>query len=145
MAKKFRFRLQKVLELRTDEADLARVSFGEAAAARRKKEEEIEDKERYYQHVLSVDRQGTTSVRAIESQWYHARAVQAEIALLKRQHTQLLEIEEVKRAELAEAMKKQKILEKLKEHKQEEYTREADREEQKFLDDLSQNRGRSPL
>ena len=145
MAKKFRFRLEKVLELRRGEADQARASFGEAEYARRKKEEEIEEMQVYYRQLLTADRQGKTSVQSLESQWYHARAVQSEIAALEHQRAQLVEIEEVKRAELAEAMKKQKILEKLKENKQEAHLREVDREEQNFMDEIAQQTGRSRI
>lgn len=145
MAKKFRFRLEQVLDLRKGEADTARAQFGEAQYARRKKEDEVEEKRRYYEHVLAADRQGIISVRTLESQWYHARAVQSEIVVLERQLVQLLEIEEVKRGELAEAMKKQKILEKLKENKRQEYTREIDREEQNQMDEIAQHTGKMPF
>lgn len=145
MAKKFRFRLEQVLDLRKNEADGARLRFGEAEAARMRKEEEILELRQYYEEIVAKSRQERASVQLLESQWYHARAVQSQIATLERERIQLMEIEEIKRRELAEAMKKQKVLEKLKENKREQYNRQVDLEEQKFMDDIAQRAGRSPF
>lgn len=145
MAKKFRFRLEQVLDLRKNEANEARLRFSEAEGARIRKEEEIVELRQYYDATVAKSRQEKTSVQLLESQWYHVRAIQSQITMLERERVQLVEIEEVKRRELAEAMTKQRVLEKLKDNKREQYNRQVDLEEQKFMDDIAQRTGRVPF
>lgn len=145
MAKKFQFRLEKVLDLRRDEAEEARLHLGEAERARLRKEQETQELQQYHESLVAQSRQGKTSVQLLESQWYHIRAVRSQITILERECLQLAEIEEARRRELAEAMKKQRVLEKLKDNKRHEYDREIEREERNFMDDIAQRTGRSPL
>lgn len=138
MAKKFHFRLEQVLNLRKGDADGARVQLSEAEQARKNKEQEKEAKQQYYQDLLAQNQQGKILAHAIESQWHHIRAVQAEIVALEKQCVQLEEIENVKRRDFAEAVKKQRVLEKLKEKKKTLYEHELTQEEQKIMDDIAQ-------
>lgn len=145
MAKKFHFRLEQVLNLRKGDADGARVQLSAAEQARRSKEQEKEEKQQYYRDLLAQNQQGKIVAHAVESQWHHIRTVQAEIVALEKQCVQLEEIENVKRRDFAEAVKKQRVLEKLKEKKKTLYEQELTNEERKTMDGIAQRSRHSLL
>ena len=63
--------------------------------------------------------------------------MQERIVQIKNEITKIIEIENLKRKELQEAMKEEKILEKLKEKKRDEFKFEMSKEEDLALDEIS--------
>ncbi|MFN8360222.1 MAG: flagellar export protein FliJ [Candidatus Kapaibacterium sp.] len=141
MAKKFSFRLEPLLKLRANAVEQAKNALGIAYTNRQQKQDELHRKEEYLADILKIGASGTTQAMALEAGWHHRQATQAEIKALERACEQLLEIEDLKRRELAEAMKEEKILEKLKERKSMEYKEMLAKEEQAFLDEIASRRG----
>ncbi len=143
MAKKFAFRLQPVLDIRSTETTNARNAFGVTVQARTRKEEEIAQAEDHIRSLMvqaGSAQHGMTSAQALEAGWYHIRALKHDLKIMYNELEELRAEEERKRVDLAAAMQKEKALERLKEKRLDEHTKEALREEQNFLDELAQRR-----
>lgn len=138
MAKRFQFRLETVLGLRSQEVKDAQNRLGEAVQIRNAKEQEIEEKQKYYNSLMEQAAEKKLRIWDMEVQWYHARAVEREIKELEKQLVSLEEIVEIRRTELSEAMKKEKVLTKLKDKKHALHIQEEQRAEQNFLDEIAQ-------
>lgn len=133
MAKKFEFRLETILRLRTHKAQAAKEDLQKAVGARTLKEQEIEDTTNY---LLGLRNAGYGLVKSDELRAMddHKRHVERTIEEMKKELTRLLEIEAAKRIVLNNAMREQKIMEKLKEKKFETYRFELNKEESQTLD-----------
>ncbi|MFN3270592.1 MAG: flagellar FliJ family protein, partial [Candidatus Kapaibacteriota bacterium] len=79
------------------------------------------------------------SFKAIEIQAlnYHKEYVREEIRELKEQLARIVEIENILRMRLVEAMKEEKVLQKLKEKEFDAYKVALNKEETKLLDEIS--------
>lgn len=133
MAKKFEFRLETILKLRTHKAQAAKEDLQKAVGLRTRKEQEIEDTTNY---LLGLRNAGFGLVKSDELRAMddHKRHVERTIEEMKKELSRLLEIEAAKRIVLNNAMREQKIMEKLKEKKFETYKFELNREESQELD-----------
>jgi len=140
MAKKFSFRLEPLLKLRANAVEQAKNALGIAYQNRMLKQDELRAKQEYLAEILKSGNNGTVAAMDLEAGWHHRQVTQAEIWKLEKACEQLLEIEELKRLELAETMKQEKILEKLKERKSIEYKEIVAREEQVSLDEVASRR-----
>jgi flagellar export protein FliJ len=140
MAKKFSFRLEPLLKLRANAVEQAKNGLGIAHTNRMQKQEELRAKEDYLAAILQSGSNGKIPAMELEAGWHHRQVTQTEIRKLEQACQQLLEIEDLKRRELAEAMKEEKILEKLKERKSIEYKEILAKEEQAFLDEIGARR-----
>lgn len=140
MAKKFSFRLEPLLKLRANAVEQAKNALGIAVQNRMQKQTEMQAKQDYLAEILKAGSYGKIPAMELEAGWHHRQATQAEITKLEKVCEQLLEIEELKRRELAETMKQEKILEKLKERKSIEYKEILAKEEQAFLDEIGSRR-----
>ena len=142
MAKAFRFRLDRVLELRRLHEEMKKKELAQVRVELTRKQNAI------LQELIKLD-QGKGVSRDL-------RKSKVDMTLLRMQEQYLNQLmrgvqrmhqglqenvlsEKQKLAELAEASKKVKVLERLREKKKAEYKLELNREEQKFLDEVAQN------
>lgn len=144
MAKKFRFRLEKLLDLRQKAADSAKVALSEALRAEQEQIDICLEAENRVEKFSTEPQPQKTSIREMESRWYHLRALKNELSLQQNKLNQVREIVSVRRNELAQALQNVKALENLKEKKLEEYQKLIADEEQKLMDEIAQ-RSRSQL
>ena len=143
MAKKFSFRLEPVLKLRSYKVSLAKDSLVQVLNQRRNKEQQISEHKNYYNQLLKTEI-NSTQASEFQAQYYHKNFIFNEIIKLNNEKEQLLEIESFHRTKLTEAMKQEKILKKLKEKKQDLYNEENQKEETLTLDEIARTRhGRS--
>lgn len=136
MPKKFSFRLEPVLRLRAYRVSEAKERLAEIMFLRIKKENEINEKTEYINN-FELAKLGKVNAEIIQARIYHKIYIQDEIKKLKKERAELLEIENLKRKELTEAMKNEKILAKLKEKKYDIYKHELNLEEMKDLDEIA--------
>ncbi len=134
--KRFRFSLQKLLDLREFRERQAEIALGTAISAREKLNVEL-------------DEAGAAKVRAEHQILQHLAvpemmAVQLYIQRLEQKRELLLEkiaqaelVIEQRRSEMEEAMKNRKVLTKLYEKKAAEYRRHAGQIEAAVLDDIT--------
>jgi flagellar export protein FliJ len=139
MAKKFVFRLEAVLSIRTKAVEDAKIALGKTLSERTAKEQEIRQQEEYISTLMSnTDVRGRSSALMIEAQWHHLRVAKKDLQQLEEQKAQLLRLEADKRRKLALALQQEKALLQLKEKQLQEYVRAEDHAEQAFLDDIAQ-------
>lgn len=139
MAKKFSFRLEPVLNLRTHKVNEAKEVFLQIQAKRIKKDNEIQSAIDDL-NSLYTGKSGTIPVTELQANYYRQDFLKHEIVKMNAERDRLLEIENHRRNLLAEAMKEEKILLKLKEKKREYYLEELKQEDNKFMDEIANNR-----
>ena len=137
--KKFKFRLEKVLQFRRIVKDEKKRLFMEALASLQSAEARLEflESERLRPYVT----EGTiiSSNDLFLSGLYGAKLVEA-IAWQRIAVKECNDKAEEARAEFIEASKEVEVLEKLKEKRQNEYNEHVSKEEGKFLDELAVQR-----
>lgn len=139
MVKKFAFRLDPVLKLRSFRAKEAKEALAQVLNLRLTKEREIAEKKKYLDDLFIAGK-GAAPAADLQAKANHKIYVQSEIKRLEEERKRLLEIENLKRNELSEKMKDEKILEKLKEKKRDVYEKEVLDEENKQLDEITVNK-----
>lgn len=138
MAKKFSFRLDTVLKLRSYDVKLAKEALSQATAQRINKQNEIEDAHREIASLYGQER-GMISVEYLQQKQYRQEFLKEHIIVLEQEKEELLKIEEKRKLELNEANKQEKILIKLKDKKKTEYAFEMGIEDQKNMDEIAIN------
>jgi len=139
----FKFRLQKVLEMREQREKLLHKRFMELLAAAEEEKRELEKLYRYqtqYREELNRKQRGAVDVNEV-MQYLHylealARAIDEQI--LRVQEAE--ERAEEARRDLLKAQQEKKAVEKLKEKQYEDYLKEQQRAEVIFLDEVSSSR-----
>ncbi len=139
MEKKFNFRLEKVLNLRSQKVNQEKLAFGKVMSIRLDKEKEVEEQQNYA-NGLNNNKSKIANAAFYQTYQNHKEFVKEEIIKLEDELTQIKEIEELRRVKLTEAMKEEKVLEKLKEKKKEIHLEEMKREETINLDEIAQQR-----
>ena len=136
MAKKFTFRLEPLLRIRSHKQEMAKQSLMQIISLRQSKETEIAEKIDYCTQLL---RQKAVSSRAneLQSMVFHIEFVENQIKNLLKERAKILEIEQIKREAYNKAKKEEKILFKLKEKKQSEYNQLINKEEILLLDEIA--------
>ncbi|MBO4629890.1 MAG: flagellar export protein FliJ [Treponema sp.] len=136
MAKAFKFELQDVLDFRNFEQEQAQNELAKALAVETQINNQLQN---IAAQFVSVRKQIDSF-----SDFEDIAAGNRRKVLLESQKEELLKqlaeaklVSEEKRAVLAEAMKKTTALEKLKEKQLEDWKAESDKEENDFIDDLS--------
>ena len=142
MAKKFRFRLDRVLEIRKLHEEMKKKELAQARMAVTQQQNDI------LQLLIKLD-QGKGVSRDLRKQAIDMTSLRLQEQYLNglmrgiqssHQTLQGFVVDEKKKQlELAEASKKVRVLERLKEKKKAEYMLDVSREEQKFLDEVAQN------
>lgn len=145
MPKAFRFRLEPLLGLRRLREDVAR---RDAAAARRA----VGDQNRVLLAFLRDEEEGKSALRGLKQKTLdlvRLRLQEGYLNALERRIRKGFEVlqdlvrkELEKRRSLAEAVKGVRVLERLRERQQREHRYLGDRHEQKFLDEIAQQRAR---
>lgn len=139
MAKKFTFRLEPVLKLRSHKVSIAKDSLNQAVRIRLEKDYQIDEKRSYRQELMSKPVQSVTA-SMMQANYHHRLSVDYDILKLEEEKLKLLDIEKSRRVRLTSAMKDEKVLEKLKEKKKEMHDFEAAKEDSLFMDELAINR-----
>lgn len=137
MSKRFQFRLEPLLKLRTNAVEQAKNALATAMQNRIRKEDELIEREEYFNQLLLAEQDQKQTVIGMQAIWHHRQTVQHEMRTLEREKSKLADIESKKRDELAEAMKQEKTVEKLKERKKTEYHESMAKEEQTFMDEIA--------
>ena len=141
MAKVFKFRLERLLEVRKLREDIARQETAKAVQAVREQNENL-------MRTLREDQEGKDALRALkqkEMDLVQIRLQEGYLGSLERKirrefgHLQeLTHAEAEARRALTEARKKVRVLERLRERQHTAYRYDLDREEQKVLDEVGQ-------
>lgn len=139
MAKKFTFRLEPLLNLRSHKVKEAKEELVKVVNKRTSKESEISEQNEYFNGLMK-SKKGKIPVAELQADYHHKSFVKDEIGKLENQKEQLLEIEEVKRLRLTEAMKDEKILQKLKEKQKQYHAEEVEKESVKQMDEIAISR-----
>lgn len=139
--KRFRFNLEKILELRRYEERKWELKLGEATGKclsikRKMKEQDEKRREILAAYRLPVGA-GVEQFRVADS--YASRLVEENKKLSEDLKDCEKERDEIKEKFL-EASRKRKVIERLKERQQEQYYRRQRKEEQKELDDIAAGR-----
>jgi flagellar FliJ protein len=139
--KRFRFKLEKLLDLRAHRERETEIALGKAVGALSLIERDMEDLARE-QHKAGEERFSTEYGRAeiLVHDLYIRRLDEKQDRLLKDAAAAELVVEEA-RDEYLEASRDRKVLDKLKEKQRREYKKDRENEEIKTLDDIG---GRSP-
>jgi flagellar FliJ protein len=136
MAKKFRFRLESILNLRSEKVDEAKNDLNVAIRYRNEKEDEIENLSNQKQQKLN-EQNKFKKAQDMQALKDHINSIDYSIEKKNKEKEKLIEIENARRLRLNEAMKEEKVIMKLKEKKIEEHQHELLREETNFLDDIA--------
>ncbi len=136
MAKKFSFRLEPLLSIRSHKAQIAREELSRIVNMRRERELRIEAHLKYINSLL-LRRESSSKAAEYQTKIHHIEFIESEINNLRKEIQQISEIEEIKREILNNALKQEKILQKLKERRLAEYKEEADREEINLMNEIA--------
>lgn len=139
MAKKFKYRLESLLNIKARKVKEIEEEIAKILYFRKESEEEIARQEEYLRNFLQT-KNGRTTALEIQAHQHHREFIEEEITRLRKQLERIIEFEMVFRRLLVEAMKEEKVYEKLKERKFKEYNEEVKREEKKILDEISINK-----
>lgn len=136
MAKKFNFKLESVLNLKNYKTKEAEDSLVQAVTIRQKKEVTIISQNNYLREINSTLK-NKMSLQDIQTLHYHKKSVENDIKKLENEKNKILEIENLRRKNLSEAMKEEKVLEKLKDKKFNQYKEDLKKEENEFMDEIA--------
>lgn len=138
MAKKFNFRLDTVLKLRSYDVKLAKEALSQVQAQRISKQNAIDEAHREIASLFGQEL-GVVSVEFMQQKQYRQEFLKEHIIILEQEKEELLKLEEQRKQELNEANKQEKILLKLKDKKKAEYAFEMGIEDQKNMDEIAIN------
>lgn len=144
MAKKFNFRLEPILKLKSHNVQIALDSLNQAVRIRSEKEESIKEHTEY-RNTLIDSKSEHKKASDFVALYHHRDYIDNEIERLKLEKTRILEIENIRRKKLTNAMKEEKVLEKLKEKKIFNHKEDVRKEEGKFLDEIAINAHYKPV
>lgn len=143
MARGFKFRLEKVLDMRIQKEQRLQQRFQELLAMaelERQKLAALEERQQQYREELSQKQRGSVEVNEVMNYLSYLELLAEAII----QQTEILreaeERAEEARLDLVQASQEKKAVEKLKEKQLEEFNKEQLREEIIFLDDISSSR-----
>lgn len=135
MAKKFKFKLESFLKLKSFNVTKAEDALNKVLILKYEKETEIENIKDEITDLNNNPKKQT--IIDLQSRFHRKIFLEERIVQIKYEITKIIEIENLKRKELQEAMKEEKILEKLKEKKRDEFKFEMGKEEDLALDEIS--------
>jgi flagellar FliJ protein len=136
MAKKFTFKLETVLKLRSEKTEEAKTELQLIIRKRIEKEALIEEENaRLIKH--NSTRNEKKKLEDIQAFYYHKEFIEQEIVRLNMELDNLLDIESLKRTKYNEALKEEKVLLNLKDKQKSQYMAELNRKEQIELDDIA--------
>ncbi|MCP4050809.1 MAG: hypothetical protein GY730_08905 [bacterium] len=144
-SKRFKYRLKTVLKVRDIREKQAQDKFHEALKAaeeEKRKEDEVKAVQNQQYMELSDIMSGKSDVGMTDMQQVMVRTAHLDVLKVKvveqeKKREEADKEKEVKREELVHKIKEKKIIEIDKENKREEWKKFMDKEEGKFLDDIS--------
>lgn len=136
MAKKFNFKYNSILKLRAEKVNQAQELLFQAERIKIEKQKIIAEYKNYINGLLNNNTKNN-KISDFQNIAYHKQFINSEIEKLEKEKVQIDEIISLRRNKLNEAMKDEKVLEKLKEKKLNCYKEELNKEETKFLDEIS--------
>lgn len=140
MAKRFKFRLDQVLNIRSHKVKQAKDALMDIISLRIQKEAEIEAKMQYLESLMKPAKGGHTLASDLQTLLNHKAFIKQEIKNLNIEKQRIIEIEELKRLRLNEAMKEERVLSKLKDRKMLEHNEAQNKEETYILNEIAINR-----
>lgn len=141
--KKFRFRFQSVLDVRTEREEQCKRELGNLTRVRESQEQRLRNMTRERDVCEEMARKQIHSGTSVaQAALHHAylRRMGQEIEKQGAVLTNLSKRIEEKRRELIEAAKERRIMERLLERDQKDFMMRVEKSEQAFLDELSLNR-----
>jgi len=136
MAKKFNFKYNSILKLRTEKVNQAQELLFQAERIKIEKQNIITEYKNYINGLLN-NNTNNNKISDLQNIAYHKQFINSEIEKLEKEKVQIDEIISLRRNKLNEAMKDEKVLEKLKEKNLNSYKEKLNKEETKFLDEIS--------
>jgi flagellar export protein FliJ len=140
MAKKFKFRLDPLLRLKSHKVERAKEMLSEVSQMRFMKEDEKEKNLAYLKEMLNTGKK-SGNVLEMQAASYHNAYVRSQIEKLQKEIDKLKEIENIRRQQLNKAMQEEKVLTKLKDKKEHAYLHDVLKEENAFIDEIAILRG----
>ena len=140
MAKRFRFSLQKVLDLREHREEQKAIELGKAKAELQKKEQVLNRLKKEKNRQINESKwyqSEQPDLNAIRVAGSYVEQLNTAINQTKQQVNEKNKKVEIRRTELLSAVKDKKIVEMLKKKKIEEYKREVLHQERKNEDELA--------
>lgn len=136
MAKQFKYRLEPLLKIRAEKVRREREELARIVKKRMDAEENIARFQTYFEGLLVA---GAPQVKASElaAAQNHKLFVKEEIKRLEFEKANIVEIENVGRKRLTEAMKNEKILTKLKDKRKDAHYSEINREENATMEEIA--------
>ncbi|MEW8955118.1 flagellar export protein FliJ [Clostridium sp.] len=133
--KGFKFRLQKLLDIRVDKEEQCKIGFQVAEREKRKVEDNLNTLNMQYSKYNVLKREETLIEQKIRNNYLNVLSFKIEDTeeILKEKEEVLLE----KRGELIESQIERKTVEILKEKKEKEFIRNEEKKEQNFIDELA--------
>ncbi len=135
MAKKFTYRLEPLLKVKSYNTSLARTELTNAINERINKEQEIENISNHRSSLNNVEIRNLT-ISEMQHLHHFKQSLENQKHKLAEEKEVLAEKEKLKQSKYNIAMQEEKILAKLKEKKLEDYRKTLNAEEQKELDDI---------
>lgn len=148
MPRKFRYRLEPVLNVRRIEEDRDKRTFG--AAARHVDEQSrlidgLSDDQGRARTAFALERARAIDLTRLRLEEGYLIGLQRRIRRAGVELIKRLQVREERRKVFVEARKKVRVLERLRERRLRQHRLEVDREEQKILDETASARRRAPL
>ncbi len=140
MAKKFKFRLDPLLKLKSHKVERAKEMLSEVSHLLYLKEDEHIKNLAYLDDMLRTGKQ-SGNVLQMQAVAYHNSFVRSQIEKLHKEIEKLKEIENIRRMQLNKAMQEEKVLTKLREKKEHNHAQEVLKEDNAFMDEISILRG----
>ncbi len=135
--KKFKFRLDSVLQVREKQEKKVQVEMAEIIMERSHEEKKLEQlADQREQMIVEAEKKERLSAEELQTDQSYLNSLADQISQKKNNVNELLNREDEKRDELVKKMTEKKVLEKLKEKKKLEHTHEVDKEDQTMLDSI---------
>ncbi|HKI45649.1 MAG TPA: flagellar export protein FliJ [Balneolales bacterium] len=142
--KKFSFKLEPVLKIRIHEEELQKQAFAremqQLIGLKGEYDKVQNELEQYSKEYENGNRALLQSPNEYQRHYTFIQSRQQELARLNREIEQAKERTEQERKKLITANQKTRVLENLKERKRVEYLEEADREDQKVMNEIATQR-----
>lgn len=138
MAKKFNFRMDSLLRIRSHKVDTAKDELAKVVAFRNSKEE---IKQNYINEIELISSQkGKMNLDDLRGNFHRKSFLKDEITKVESEIERIKELENVKIQQLQAAMREEKVLINLKDKKYQGYLQEMKAEENIMFDEISLTR-----
>ncbi len=138
---KFRFRLQPVLNLKTQEKNASFELYGKAKNSLRQRQDDLQgltDKKESYLVQMETEKGQTIDTVGRKAEWNFLKYLHREIETVNADVNHLEEQVQIRHRHLLDKLKEEKSLEKLKEMQKTTHDEEVGRAKQKELDEIAQ-------